>query len=114
MKMRLKWAAFFEDYDFLLMPAAASAAYPHDQQGERHERTIVVDGRKVPTTDQLFWAGYPGVAFLPSTVAPIGFSKEGLPIGVQIVAPAMGDRAAIAFAGMLEKEYQGFVPPSGY
>jgi len=114
MKMRLKWAAFFEEYDFLLMPAAASAAYPHDQKGERHERTIVVDGRKVPTTDQLFWAGYPGVAFLPGTVAPIGFSKEGLPIGVQIVAPAMGDRAAIAFAGMLEKEYQGFVPPSGY
>jgi amidase len=114
MKMRLKWAAFFENYDFLLMPAAASAAYPHDQQGERHERTIVVDGRKVPTTDQLFWAGYPGVAYLPGTVAPIGFSKEGLPIGVQIVAPHMGDRAAIAFASMLEKEYQGFVPPPGF
>jgi len=114
MQMRLKWAAFFEEYDFLLMPAAASAAFPHDHVGERHERTIVVDGRKVPTTDQLFWAGYTGVAFLPSTVAPIGFSKEGLPIGVQIVAPAMGDRKSIAFAAMLEKEYQGFVPPSGY
>lgn len=114
MKMRLKWAAFFEEYDFLLMPAAASAAFPHDHAGERHERTIVVDGRKVPTTDQLFWAGYTGVVFLPSTVAPIGFSKEGLPIGVQIVAPAMGDRRSIAFAAMLEKEYQGFVPPGGY
>ncbi|MGE0153108.1 MAG: amidase [Reyranellaceae bacterium] len=114
MKMRLKWAAFFEDCDFLLMPAAASAAFPHDQAGERHERSIVVDGRKVPTTDQLFWAGYPGVAFLPGTVAPIGFSREGLPIGVQIVAPFMGDRSAIAFAAMLEKEYQGFVPPAGY
>ncbi len=114
MKMRLKWAAFFEEYDFLLMPAAASAAFPHDHAGERHERTIPVDGRRVPTTDQLFWAGYPGVAFLPGTVAPIGFSREGLPIGVQIVAPAMGDRSAIAFAAMLEKDYHGFVPPSGY
>ena len=74
----------------------------------------MVDGRKVPTTDQLFWAGYTGVVFLPSTVAPIGFSKEGLPIRVQIVAPAMGDRKSIAFAAMLEKEYQGFVPPRGY
>ena len=114
MKMRLKWAAFFEDYDFLLMPAAASAAFPHDHAGERHERCILVNGRKVPTTDQLFWAGYPGVAFLPSTVAPVGFTREGLPVGVQIVAPAMGDRAAIAFASLLEKHYQGFVPPNGY
>ena len=90
------------------------AAFPHDQEGERHERTITVNGRRVPTTDQLFWAGYPGMAFLPSTVAPAGFSRAGLPIGVQIIGPQYGDRTCIELARLLEREFQGFVPPPGY
>ena len=45
-QMRLLWDAFFEDWDVLLCPAAASAAFPHDQKGERHERTIVVNGQQ--------------------------------------------------------------------
>ena len=59
-QMRLLWDQFFDDWDVMLCPAAASAAFPHDQQGERHERTIPVNGKHVPTTDQLFWAGYSG------------------------------------------------------
>jgi amidase len=113
-QMRWRWAEFFRDYDLLLCPPAASAAFPHDQEGERHERTIAVNGRRVPTTDQLFWAGYPGMAFLPSTVAPAGFSRAGLPIGVQIVGPQYGDRTCIELARLLEREFQGFVPPPGY
>ena len=113
-QMRWRWAEFFRDYDVLLCPAAASAAFPHDHEGERHERTILVNGRRVPTTDQLFWAGYSGVALLPSTVAPAGFSRAGLPIGVQIVGPQYGDRTCIELARLLEREFQGFVPPPGY
>ncbi len=113
-QLRLRWAEFFKDYDLLLCPAAASAAFPHDQVGERHERTIEVDGRRVPTTDQLFWAGIASVCYLPGTVAPIGFTPRGLPVGVQIVGPQYGDRTTIAFAKLLEREYQAFVPPPGY
>jgi amidase len=113
-QMRMRWAAFFEEYDLLLCPAAASAAFPHDQQGERWERTVVVNGRPVPTTDQLFWAGYSGMAFLPSTVGPAGFTAGGLPVGVQIIGPQYGDRTCIAFARLLEAEFQGFVAPDGY
>ena len=113
-RMRLAWAEFFDEYDLLLCPAAASAAFPHDQEGERHDRTIAVDGRRVPTTDQLFWAGYSGMAYLPATVAPAGFTPGGLPVGVQIVGPQHGDRTCIDFARLLEEEFQGFVPPPGY
>jgi len=113
-KMRWKWHAFFEEWDLLLCPPAASAAFPHDQQGERHERTIRVNGKDVPTTDQLFWAGYPGEVYLPATVAPIGFTPAGLPVGVQIVGPQYADRTTIDFARHLEREYQPFVPPPGY
>jgi amidase len=113
-KMRLAWDAFFKDWDVLLCPAASSAAHAHDQEGERWQRTIVVNNKRVPTTDQLFWAGYSGVVYLPSTVAPNGFTKEGLPVGVQIIGPQYGDKRCIQFARLLEQEWQDFVPPKGY
>jgi amidase len=113
-RMRLAWDAFFQDYDILLCPVAVGAAFPHDQEGLRHKRTIVVNGKKVPVVDQIFWAGYAGVAWLPATAAPIGESPEGLPIGVQIIGPQYGDYSTIAFAKLLEKEYRGFVPPPAY
>ncbi len=113
-KMRWRWAEFFRDWDLLLCPVASSAAFPHDHEGERYERTIAVNGRRVPAVDQLFWAGYSGMAYLPSTVAPCGFTPAGLPVGVQIVGPQYGDRTCIEFARLLEREFQGFVPPPDY
>ncbi len=112
--LRMKWAEFFRDWDLLLCPAAASAATPHDHVGERWERTIRVNGKLVPTTDQLFWAGLTGMVSLPSTVAPCGFTSRGLPIGVQIVGPQYADRTCIHYARLLEREFQAFVPPPGY
>ena len=113
-RMRRAWAGFFQDWDLLLCPAASSAAVPHDHAGERWQRTITVNGRQVPTTDQLFWAGYSGMVLLPSTVAPCGDSPEGLPIGVQIIGPHGGDLSCIAFAEQLETEYRGFRAPAGF
>ena len=89
-QMRLKWAEFFQDYDLLLCPAAASAAFPHNHHGERWERMVTVNGRPQPSTTQMFWAGYSGMANLPSTVAPAGFTTAGLPVGVQIVGRSTG------------------------
>jgi amidase len=113
-QMRLEWDRFFNDWDVLLCPTAASAAWPHDQKGERHERLISVNGKLVSTIDQRFWAGYSGNFYLPSTVAPMGLTAEGLPCGVQIITREYGDYSAIRFAELLEKEYHGFVPPPGY
>ena len=112
-RMRLKWAEFFNEHDLLLCPAAATPAFVHNQQGERWERMIAVNGNPQPSTTQMFWAGYSGMSYLPSTVAPAGFSG-GLPVGVQIVGPQYGDLTCIAFAQLLEREYQAFVAPPGY
>ncbi len=112
--MRLQWAEFFRDWDVLLCPAAATAAFPHNQKGERWERMVTVNGKPQPSTTQMFWAGYSGMAYLPSTVAPAGLTPEGLPVGVQIVGPQYGDLTCLAFAQLLEQEYQGFVAPAGY
>ena len=113
-KMRLAWADFFRDDDLLLCPPAATAAFPHNQKGERWERMVMVNGHPQPSTTQMFWAGYSCNFYLPSTVAPAGFTSEGLPVGVQIIGPQYGDHTCIAFARLLEKEFQAFVPPPGF
>ena len=113
-RMRRAWAEFFTTHDLLLCPVAGAAAFPHDQKGERYERTLMVDGKRVPVTDHLFWAGYSGAFYLPSTAAPCGFTPGGLPVGVQIVGPQYGDLRCLAFARLLEREFQAFVPPPGY
>jgi amidase len=112
--MRLAWAEFFREWDVLLCPAAATTAFPHDQQGERWERMVTVNGKPQPSTTQLFWAGLSGMAYLPSTVAPAGLAEDGLPVGVQIVGPQYADLTTIALAKALEAEFGGFVPPPAF
>jgi len=113
-RMRLAWDEFFRDWDALLCPAAATTAFPHNQKGERWERMVTVNGKPQPSTTQMFWAGYSGMAYLPSTVATAGRAADGLPVGVQIIGPQYGDLTCIALASQLEREFEGFVAPPGY
>lgn len=114
-RMAAAWAEFFRKWDFVLCPAAATAAPPHMQSGERWERMLDVNGRRQPSTTQMFWAGWTGMAGLPGTVAPIGLTKaDKLPVGVQIVGPQGGDLDCIAFARLLERDYYRFTPPPRY
>ncbi|HRK18248.1 MAG TPA: amidase [Hyphomicrobiaceae bacterium] len=113
-KFRYAFREFFRDYDVLICPAASSAAWPHDQTGERWQRKIEVNGAPQATTDQLFWAGYSGVVYLPSVVGPAGITARGLPVGYQAIAAHGRDRTAIAFARAVEREIGGFLPPPGY
>jgi amidase len=110
-QLRRIWGAFFRDWDVLLCPATNTAALPHMQQGETWERQITVNGRTIPYNDMLFWPGLTCGFHLPASVAPIGMTKDGLPIGVQIVGPFHGDRTTIHVAGLLERHWRAFVPP---
>lgn len=112
-RMRWKWHEFFKSYDLLLCPVIGKAAFRHDHSPS-FQRMVDIDGKKMPFLDLLFWAGYSGVTYLPASTAPIGFTPDGLPVGVQIVGPQYGDRTCLHFARLLEKEYQAFVPPPGY
>jgi amidase len=109
--LRRQWGTFFQSFDVLLCPVAASAAFPHDQQTERPFRQIQVNGRAENYNDQLFWAGLASLAYLPATVAPVGFTSAGLPVGVQIVGAYMQDKTTIEFARLLAAEMGGFCAP---
>lgn len=112
--LRWRWHDWFQDYDLLLCPIAASSATLHDHEGERPDRTIAINGGRQPATDQLFWAGWSCNVYLPGTVAPAGLTATGLPAGLQIVAPHLHDQRSIAFAALVERELGGYQVPPGY
>jgi amidase len=112
--LRWAWHDFFGKHDLLLMPITATAAFKHDHSEPMPARRMIVNGRAVPYFAQLFWAGLATASYLPSTVAPVGLTAEGLPVGMQIVGPEMADRSTIWLAGQLARLIGGYTPPPGY
>ena len=111
--VRWAWRDFFDEYDILLAPISSTAAFPHDH-GPFGARTLDIDGTTRPYFEQSFWAGFVGIAYMPSTVIPTGTNATGLPIGVQIIGPEYSDRITIGVARLLEAEGFAFTPPPGF
>lgn len=113
-RLRQAWANFFQDYDIMLCPVVQTTAFPKDENPAISDRVLMVNGKPQPYMDILVWAGVAGVAYLPAVVVPIGQSREGLPIGIQIIAPYLEDRSALDFARHIEQLMGGFKAPPGY
>ncbi|VVC92140.1 unnamed protein product [Leptidea sinapis] len=47
----------------------------------------------------------------PATTVPLGLSRDGLPIGIQVIANHNNDRLCLAFAEELEKGFGGWIEP---
>ena len=112
-RIRWKWHEFFQTYDVMLAPMTVTAAFSHDPTPP-YERTVSVNGTAQPFMNQIALAGYANFSYLPATVAPIGFTDENLPVGVQIIGAQYDDRTCIGFARLLERHYRKFEPPPGY
>jgi amidase len=108
-----RWQRLFREWDVVLCPVMPTTAFAHDH-GEMAERRMSVDGTDIPYGDQIMWSANATLAGLPSTAMPIALSSEGLPIGMQIIGPAMEDRTTVAFAELIEREYGGFVAPPAF
>ena len=91
-------AAFFERYDLLLTPAAIVPPFEH-----RHRYVSEVEGVKFPT--YISWV-VPAFAVTltscPAISVPCGFTREGLPVGLQIVGPPRGEAKLLAAAQLFE------------
>ena len=109
--LRWTWRRFFADVDVVLAPITATPAFPHDHSEPSTARTMTVNGAEVSYFAQTFWAGLAIAAHLPATVAPVGQSTAGLPIGVQVIGNAYRDRTTIWVADQLERLHGGFTPP---
>jgi amidase len=91
--------AFLDDYDAWLMPVMPDAAFVRQSQ----RRPLTIDGVDHP----YFFAGtaYNFLANLtgqPSIVLPCGFSKEGMPMGLQLTGKRWGEAKLLGVAKVLE------------
>jgi amidase len=110
-RLKAQWRELFRSFDAVICPIMPTPAYPHDHSPDQEKRRINIDGKDYVYPDQLAWPGIATLPGLPATAIPIGFSPEGLPIGVQIVGPWLEDRTPLRLAELIEREYGGFVPP---
>lgn len=111
---RYMWHNFFKKFDVLICPTSSSTAIAHDTQTKQMDRTILINGKREPYSLLLKWPGIFTHVYLPSTSAPVGLTKSGLPVGLQIVGPYLEDYTTIDFAKKLTEVVGGFEPPPGY
>ena len=96
-RFRALMRMFFEEYDLLLTPSVAVPAYPHGQRIEEIEGTTAIP----------FWGATPFTApfnmtHQPGVSVPTGFSPNGLPTALQIIARFGEDTTAIRAAAAVE------------
>jgi amidase len=108
-----RWQRLFREWDVVLCPVMPTSAFAHDHS-DMAGRRMSVDGTEIPYADQIMWSSNATLAGLPSTAMPIALSDEGLPIGMQIIGPHLGDRTTIALAELIEREFGGFVAPPAF
>lgn len=113
-RLRQGFEAFLGEWDVLICPIFGLPALTHQQEGETNDRTLTVGDKTIPYNSQMFWPGVIGVFHLPATAIPLGLTRDGLPVGAQIVGPLHGDRITIATARLLERSWRGFVAPPGF
>ncbi len=96
----------YERFDVLLAPTSPSVAFPIGAKSDPLEMYLS-DLFTIPSN----LAGHPAVS------VPFALGEENLPVGVQVLAPALGEPAMLRVAGALERaaapDARGPVRPHG-
>ena len=105
-----QWGRLFQDWDVVVCPAMSTHA-PRLNGPDGPPREIEVEGMRLAYEQQPIWGTLATLTGQPATVAPIGLDETGLPICVQVIGPYLEDRTTLAFAGLMEEAFGGFVAP---
>lgn len=110
---RQRWAEFFEDVDVLLCPVTPIPAFRHvhSEQGSNWAHATLEEFGDMPYFGLIGWNALIGSAYLPVTTPPVGRTADGLPVGIQVVAPYLHDHTALAFARRITEVLGGYTPP---
>jgi len=112
LRERAAWDEFFADWDAVLAPVMPTAAFPHDTERTLAERSLDVDGTAVPHLLVLAWCAAIGSVLLPVVTLPAGPTPGGLPVGVQVVGPYLGDLRLLRVAELMDEAAgPGFTAP---
>jgi amidase len=97
--LRRTMRGVFERYDYLLTPCVPVPPFP---VGQDYPETI--GGRKMAT--YIEWIAPTFVltlTSLPIACVPAGLDSNGLPVGIQVVGPPMGEESVLALARRIEE-----------
>jgi aspartyl-tRNA(Asn)/glutamyl-tRNA(Gln) amidotransferase subunit A len=89
---------FFERYDLLLTPATAVTAFPVGR--------VAPDPAKIEAEDLFAWTPFSfpfNATGHPAASVPVGFDRDGLPIGLQIVGQLHADDLVLRAAAAYER-----------
>ncbi len=99
-ELKISMEEFFNKYDVLICPVNAKPAMKHGE-------TLSRENRKAFSYTKIF-----NLTGNPSAVVRAGFSKEGLPIGVQIVSKKWREDICLKVAQDIEKNFGGWIKPN--
>ena len=89
---------FFCDHDVLVLPVSQVPPFPADQEFPAH-----INGEPMATyLDWMRSAYFITVTGCPAISLPAGTTRDGLPVGVQVVAPHGADRRLLEIAAAFE------------
>jgi aspartyl-tRNA(Asn)/glutamyl-tRNA(Gln) amidotransferase subunit A len=86
-----KLEAIFATYDFIVLPTTPTTAFKIGEHIQDPLAMYLADLYTVPAS----------IAGVPAISIPNGRDENGLPIGLQVMAPAFGEAKLLAFAEYL-------------
>ena len=109
---------FLANYDAWLCPVASVPAFRHTSAAtivEQIRATVDLDGQPISYLNaaNMFTSIF-NLTGNPAVVVPVARSKEGLPIGVQVVGRRWADMTLLNIAEALTEVTGPFRPPAGY
>jgi aspartyl-tRNA(Asn)/glutamyl-tRNA(Gln) amidotransferase subunit A len=87
------FARAYEQVDAIMLPASPSVAFEFGAKGDNPLAMYLCDVYTIPAN----LSGHPGMS------VPFGTGADGLPVGVQVLAPAMGEPVMFQVAAELER-----------
>jgi Asp-tRNA(Asn)/Glu-tRNA(Gln) amidotransferase A subunit family amidase len=103
--LREKILVQMRKYPVLICPTAAIPAFHHG------EREWQVDGKTVKYLDAWSYCEWWNLLGFPAVVIPMGYSEQGLPIGVQIVGRPWEEDLVLAVAAKLDRDRSPWQAP---
>jgi amidase len=100
-RLTRKVVAFWDDYDVLVTPTLAQPPIPigalRPKEGEPAMKMLENAAGFVPLTPVWNVTGQPAISL------PLSMSPDGLPIGVQLVGPPVGEELLLSLSAQLEE-----------